>query len=186
VAFIRFRGALVFASTLAVSTALTACAADEPGRSTITSPTTSVAGPDTPVTASNPPTTQPPEPVAIGDPVDVAGLEVTVVEADVVDEVNNGLAQGRFLRVEVALQAVSGTEHAYAPTDFTLALPDGRTVEPFAYSSDDRLGFGTVTGQASADGAMAWRLSDESGPAVVRYEAPGRSASAAWRLDLGG
>jgi hypothetical protein len=122
----------------------------------------------------------------VGTPVSVGGVTATVADAAVVDAVNNGLARGRFLRVEVILESDGAGNASYAPTDFVLELADGTLVPPFAYADSDRLGFGTLAAGRPATGAMAWELGDQSGVALVVYTPAPAEGRAAWEVDLGG
>jgi hypothetical protein len=150
---------------------------------------------------ASPPTTVPPPPLPVGSEAMVDGVAVMLRATAVVGSINEGLAEGRFLRAEVVLRADDAADRPYAPMDFALELPDGATLAPLVYDDRDRLGFGTLGAGQVVEGVMAWDLGDRRGPARVTYTSspdgpgegmprqPGAAVAgreeASWQVDLG-
>jgi hypothetical protein len=193
---------LVGASAL-VTVLVVAAGCGQP--TTTTAPGDDQGGLETTTTLAPPPPALPPPtvppPLPVGSEAMVDGVVVMIRATAVVGSINDGLAEGRFLRAEVVLRADAAADRPYAPMDFALELPDGATLAPLVYADRDRLGFGTLGAGQVVEGVMAWDLGDRRGPARVTYtsspDGPGDGArrqpgaaiegreEASWQLDLG-
>jgi hypothetical protein len=122
-------------------------------------------------------------PVAVGESATVDGVVVTVTNAEVTDSVNEGLARGRFLVVDVTLTNRGEGEVAYSPQSWS--LHGGRAaISVYPISDLGRLEFGTLAPGATVEGIVGFDLGPYEGPAQVQYRPPRTDGMAAWSVTL--
>jgi hypothetical protein len=160
------------AITACVLTAvITGCGADDGGSTTSAS-----AGATT--------TTLAPIALAVGESATIDGVAVTVTDAEVTDSVNEGLARGRFLVVDVSLTNGSDADVAYSPPSWSLQAGRAAT-SVYPISDVGRLEFGTLAPGATVEGVVGFELGSYEGAGEVQYRPPRSEAvAAAWSVTL--
>jgi hypothetical protein len=121
---------------------------------------------------------------ALGDSAIVDDVAVTVQSARVTDTINEGLAHGRFLVLDVTLANTGDHEAPYSPPSWSLRTAEGRSLGVYPMSDDGRLEFGTLAPGATVQGMVGFDLATTSGAAEVQYHPPRSDAAAAWSLTL--
>jgi hypothetical protein len=121
--------------------------------------------------------------LTVGESATVDDVVVTVVTARVTDTINEGLARGRFLVLDVTLTNGGDNEVAYSPPSWSL-LAGSAAIRAYPTADVGRLEFGTLAPGATVGGTVGFDLGGAEGPAQVQYRPPRSDAVAAWAVSL--
>jgi hypothetical protein len=129
-------------------------------------------------------TTVAPVALAVGEPATIDDVVVTVASARVTDTINEGLARGRFLVVDVSLTNTSAVEVVYSPPSWSLQA--GRAaISVYPTADAGRLEFGTLPQGATVEGTVGFELGTAEGGGQVQYRPPRSDVVAAtWAVSL--
>jgi hypothetical protein len=115
----------------------------------------------------------------------VDDVAVAVTAANPASSVNQGLAQGRFLLIDVSLANRSGAEVAYSPRSWSLVAADGSSIGAYPTADPGRLEFGTLAPGTAVEGSVGFDLGTTEGMAEVQYRAtPADPVAAMWSVTL--